>query len=169
VIKRIESEQEQAEAVKVLRRSFGTVADEYGISQLNAPTNPAFATAESMKKYLKKPGELYGLFEKSRMIGCVAIEPSKRQGGTYYIERLAVIPERRHLGHGDALISFALRRIAQNGGHIASIGIMNENRQLKEWYLEKGFVEVETKRFSHVPFEVCYMSREVSSSTSPYL
>jgi len=51
--------------------------------------------------------------------------------------------------------------IRKAGGHEASIGIMNQNKPLKDWYLGQGFVERECKRFDHLPFEVCFMSKSI--------
>ncbi len=95
------------------------------------------------------------------MIGCVAIEPSKNKDKSYYIERLAVVPEKRHHGYGGSLLSYAIDKINENGGSTISIGIINENKVLKEWYKNYGFKETECKRFGHLPFEVCFMSKEV--------
>jgi ribosomal protein S18 acetylase RimI-like enzyme len=161
MIKEVKSNAERAELVKVLRDSFATVAEQYNLTEVNAPTNPAFVTMERLAEYLRKPVELLGLFIEERMIGCIAIEPSKGKADVYYIERLAVVPQERHHGYGDSLLSYALDRIKQRGGRIASIGIIDENHQLKEWYQKKGFIEIGRKRFNHLPFEVCFMLKEI--------
>ena len=162
MIREIQSDTEYAELTGVLRKSFDTVAKEYGLTERNAPTNPAFMTLEKLKKYMTKQVILFGLFKEGRIVGCVAVEPSKNQDDVYYIERLAVIPEERHHGYGSSLLSYAMETIREKGASTASIGIINENRVLKEWYRSKGFTEDACKRFSHLPFEVCFMSKEVT-------
>ena len=74
------------------------------------------------------------------MIGCVAIENSKREPETFYIKRLAVAPFYRHKGYGKSLIDKAIAIIRRVGGREVAIGIMNQNKPLKDWYLGKGFV-----------------------------
>ena len=150
----------------VLRRAFGTVADTYGLTEMNAPTNPAFVTPEKLKEYLRKPVTVFGLFDSGTMIGCVAVEPSGKADGVYYVERLAVLPEHRHCGHGSALLLHALAAISEGGGTCASIGIMNQNERLKQWYEARGFAETARRTFAHLPFEVCFMSREISTPTA---
>jgi ribosomal protein S18 acetylase RimI-like enzyme len=157
----IQSEPEIAACALLLREAFGTVAKEFGLTEANAPTNPAFITAPKLGDYLKKPVTLYGLLVDSELAGCVAVERSKEQTDVYYIERLAVHPTQRHRGYGRKLLGFALDTIRRNGGTVASIGIMNNNEVLKKWYLLQGFVETELKRFPQLPFEVCFMSRTI--------
>ena len=161
MIKRIQSEDEHFALVRVIQRSFGTVAEQYGITEGNAPTNPAFVTIEKLKAYLAKQVDLFALFQEGEMIGCVAIEPSKNKGSVYYIERLAVVPEKRHHGYGSTLMTYAMDRIKEKGASTVSIGIINENIVLKEWYKTKGFKETECRRFNNLPFEVCFMSKEI--------
>jgi hypothetical protein len=59
------------------------------------------------------------------------------------------------------LMDFACDKIHQNNGKLISIGIINENIVLKKWYTDYGFVEKGLKRFDHLPFEVCFMEKEV--------
>lgn len=157
----VQSATEIAQCAELLRQAFGTVAREFGLTESSAPTNPAFITESKLVEYLKKPVALYGLLADDQLIGCVATERSRQDSGTYYIERLAVRPEQRHNGYGQRLLNFALDMIRRNGGTTASLGIMNNNGLLKEWYLGQGFVETGRKSFEHLPFEVCFMSREI--------
>ncbi len=161
MIRQIQSEAEYAELVRVLRRSFGTVAEAFGLTVDNAPTNPAFMTIEKFQAYVEKHVELLGLFQDRNLIGTVAIEPSRDNDNVYYIERLAVVPEQRHQRHGSILMTYAIDRIRERGGSTASIGIINQNIILKEWYKSQGFKETGCRRFSHLPFEVCFMSKEI--------
>ena len=157
----VQTELEIQECARVIACSFGTVAKDFGLIADNSPTNPAFLTPAKLSEYLKKPASLYGLVCDEAMIGCVAIEKSKREPNTFYVERLAVMPPHRHNGHGKALIDFAIDMIQKAGGRGASIGIMNQNKPLKDWYLRQGFVERGCKRFEHLPFEVCFMFKSI--------
>ena len=157
----VRSESEIEECSLVIASSFGTVARDFGLTEKNAPTNPAFMTSAKLREYLNKPVVLLGLLLDEVLIGCVAIEKSKRGLQTFYIERLAVVPVNRHKGYGKSLIDNAVDMIRRVGGHEVSIGIMNQDKPLKVWYLGQGFVERECKRFEHLPFEVCFMSKSI--------
>ena len=41
------------------------------------------------------------------------------------------------------------------------IGIVEENRVLRKWYEENGFVHTGTKKFDFFPFTCGYMEREI--------
>jgi diamine N-acetyltransferase len=112
-------------------------------------------------EYLNKPVILYGLLLDDGIVGCVAIERSKRETRSFYIERLSVAPIHRHHGHGRKLMDFAVDAIRRMDGCKASIGIMNQNKILKDWYIGQGFIEQECKQIAHLPFEVCYMVKPI--------
>jgi ribosomal protein S18 acetylase RimI-like enzyme len=128
-----------------------------------APTNPAFVTESKLKEYLTEPVVLYGMFYDGILIGCVAVEKSRRDDQVYYIERLAVAPEQRHQGFGDQLLCYAFDRIRESGGRVASIGLMDNHEVLKQWYITKGFVQTSCRAIEHLPFDVCFMSKDLTT------
>lgn len=156
-IKKINNEFE--ECAKVIRDSFITVADEFNITRENAPTNPAFAEADTLIKMKEKGIEMYGAYEDDKCVGFVAIQ--KAREGCFYMERLAVLPEYRHNGYGKDLIDFVFDYVKNHSGKKISIGIINKNRILKDWYIKNGFDETGKRVFKHLPFEVCFMDKIV--------
>ena len=127
------------DCVPVIGESFATVAEEFGLTEANCPTNPAFIREE-------------------RLAGCVAVEA---KGDVAYIEKLAVLPAYRHRGLGKRLVDAAMEYAGVMGCGTVSIGIIDENRVLKEWYRGMGFEVTEIKRFDHLPFRVCMMERKI--------
>ncbi|AKB82767.1 acetyltransferase (GNAT) family protein [Methanosarcina barkeri 3] len=87
----------------------------------------------------------------------MAIEKAKDE--VFYMERLAVHPDSRHKGYGRNLIDFVVEYAKQNGGKKVSIGIINENEKLKNWYKKYGFKETGLKKFEHMSFTVCFMEK----------
>ena len=158
-IQPIDVEHEIEKLLSVIRASFLTVAQEFNLTQANAPTNAAFLTMEALKESIAHALDFYVAKERGDIIGCVGIQPGKHKGD-YYIERLAVLPKYRHHGVGTKLLAAAILEIRHRNAKRISIGIINENRPLKEWYEKHGFREYDTKTFDHLPFTVCLMSRE---------
>lgn len=152
------------ECAKVIRNSFITVANEFNITRENAPTNPAFLGSDSLMKMKEKGIEMYAAYAGGKCIGFVAIE--KGNDNRFYMERLAVLPEYRHKGYGEQLVSFVIDLVKNHYGDRISIGIINENRKLKEWYKKLGFIETGIKVFDHLPFEVCFMERQCEQTVS---
>lgn len=143
----------------VIRRAFITVADEFGLTKENAPKNPAFLDNEAMEKMRDKGAVMFGAYEGDVCIGFVAAQ--KAGDGTFYMERLAVLPERRHTGTGRMLMDTVFDYVRENGGTRVSIGLINENTRLKRWYVQYGFTETGLKHFDHLPFTVCFMEKPV--------
>jgi ribosomal protein S18 acetylase RimI-like enzyme len=163
-IKQLRSEDELLECVRLLRSAFGTVARDFGLTEESAPTNAAFTTLENLQAHLQRGMTLFGTYCAFSLVGCVAVKKSKGDELVFYIERLAVSPEKRHRGLGGQLLLFAIETIRRNGGRTASIGVMDNNDRLKEWYRSKGFVQHDCRRVAHLPFKVCFMSIDLCTA-----
>ena len=146
--------------VKLLNESFATVAKEFGLTKENSPTNNAFITSAELKEQLTENREFYIYANNGKIIGFIAIEKSSTPD-TFYIEKLAVLPDCRHLGIGRQLMDFASNRIEELGGKCISIGLINSNTVLKNWCGKQGYVECSVKTFEHLPFEVCIMEKKL--------
>ena len=160
-IKEIVGENELRESARVVRIAFKTVALELNLTRENSPTHPSFITTGRLREDRGKGVRFSGLFLGDMQIGFIAVE--KDNTNLYYVERLAVLPEYRHRGYGAQLMQFAFEYIKTNGGKKVSIGIINEQTILKNWYKGLGFVEVSTREFTHLPFTVCFMEKAISS------
>jgi len=156
----INSEHNLSAIVKVLNLSHGTIAKDFNFTKEDNPTNNAFIDEQTLREQLNNGIELYGLKIEDRLAGCIAIEKSKREVDTYYIEKVSVLPEFRHKGIGVRLMDFATQKIKDAGGKIISIALIDSNSKLKNWYLSQGFVETGFKDFEHLPFRVCFMRKE---------
>lgn len=159
MIKEIKDFTELSKSVQVLRDSYMTVAAAFNLTIENCPTNAAFTTPEQLQQLLERGGKLFGWYDNNKPIGIVAIEHAGE--GIYYLEKLAVLPEYRHRGYGRKLVDFVYSYVKAKRGERISIGIIDENSLLKEWYKEQGYVETGKKEFNHLPFTVCFMEREI--------
>jgi ribosomal protein S18 acetylase RimI-like enzyme len=159
MIKQVTKQDDFVVLGKLLNKAFGTVAEEFGLTKENAATNSAFITGDELKAQLIENREFYSYEDNGKIVGFVAIEKSFNEQDTFYIEKLAVIPNDRHQGIGRRLIDFASKRITQLGGKRISIALINANAVLKNWYLQQGYVESSIKIYDHLPFDVCFMEK----------
>ena len=148
-------------STKIIRDAFITVADEFNLNTDNCPTNPAFIEPVILESLLTDFRELYLLCYGKTPVGFVGIEQSPSEERIFFIEKVAVIPEFRHRGLGREIMKFAQNRILEMGGRQASIAIIHENLRLRAWYKTMGFEETGVKKFNHLPFEVCFMAKEL--------
>jgi len=145
--------------LEVLHESFGTVAVEFNLNKTNNPSNGAFIEKPELERRIEKGLMMYGYHEKGKIVGCVGIKQS--DASVFYIEKLCVLPGKRHSGIGFDLLQFAENEIRNRNGKTVSIGIINENATLKKWYMKNGYAEYELKIREQLPFEVCMMKKDL--------
>jgi diamine N-acetyltransferase len=147
-------------SVEIIRRAFGNVAGELGITKVNAPLYPAFITAARLEEMKSRGARFFGMFIGRTQVGVVAVE--KRDNGNYYMERLAVLPEFWHGGIGRELVDFIVDYVRKLGVKKLYLGMVNEHKVLKEWYISMGFQEIEIRKFENLPFHVCFMAMDIT-------
>jgi ribosomal protein S18 acetylase RimI-like enzyme len=139
--------------------AFEEVAARFGLTRENAPSHPSHCTAKWIQKDMDR-GVTYFIIENGDLVaGCVALESAKP--GVCYLERLAVLPCRRRRGLGKALVNHVFAQAKSLGLRRVNIGIIAEDTELKNWYKRMGFIEGKSKAFSHLPFDVTFMSYRV--------
>lgn len=160
MIKKI-GEEQLAECVQVIRESFGTVAQELGFAEENAPRFTAFATTEGRLKWHLN-GELrpmYGFFDGDKLVGYYSI--LLQDAEACELNNLCVLPAYRHKGIGELLLKNAFEEARKLKCSKLNIGIVEENKRLRKWYETFGFVHIGTKKFDFFPFTCGYMEKEL--------
>ncbi|MFT3952819.1 MAG: GNAT family N-acetyltransferase [Oscillospiraceae bacterium] len=144
-------------AEAVLHRAFADVAEKFGLTQSNCPTNPAFITTERLINEADNGIAQYGIWENGTLCGFFGIE---RREDWIELTHLGVVPEFRHGGFGAAAVEFAKVHARRLGYKALRIGIIAENSVLKDWYARAGFAETRSQRFPQLPFTVCIMEAQ---------
>jgi ribosomal protein S18 acetylase RimI-like enzyme len=148
-------------AVEVIRASFATVAEEFGLTEQNSPRYTAFSVnTERLKNQLEWGWLMYGFYDETRLIGYVSLSKESKENEAddiYEIHNLAVLPEYRRKGYGRRLLDFCKEKVKESGGGKIVLGIIEENTVLKNWYAENGFIHTGTKKFDFFPFTSGYM------------
>ena len=149
------------DCVKVIRESFVTVAEEFGITEENAPRFTAFATTEERLNWHLNGEQrpMYGYVLDGNIVGyysLLLLENSECE-----LNNLAVLPAYRHDGIGARLLSHAFEKAEELGCTKMKLGIVEENRVLCNWYEKFGFVHVGTRKFEIFPFTCGYMEKEL--------
>lgn len=139
----------------IVRESFKDVAVRFSLTADNCPKHPSNCAMDWIEKEMARDVQYFLLLNDDAPIGCVAVEmPGK---DVCYMERLCVHPSMRRQGFGQLLVRHAIEFAKSKGVSRMSIGIIAEQRELKNWYQRLGFVQAGTKRFPHLPFQVCFL------------
>jgi GNAT superfamily N-acetyltransferase len=144
---------------RLIRQSYGDVARRFKLTPTNCPTHPSNCTDEWIEKDFGRGVTYFILEHRGIPAGCVAIE--KANADLCYLERLAVLPHERQNGLGSQLVEHIFHTARELGSKKVGIGIIAAQMELKQWYRKFGFIEGETKEFSHLPFMVTFMTYEL--------
>ena len=152
-------QEEMGHCAELIRQSFLPVAEEFGLTKENCPSNGAFLETERLVGDWEEGAKIYGLYREGVL--CGFMELKDKGNGLFTLEKLCVPPPYRHLGFGTQLLDVAKAEAVAMGAKKISIGIMENHAVLKSWYEKYGFVSTGTKQFPHLPFLVGFMELEL--------
>ena len=155
MIKQVENKEQLNICLDIIRISFITVAEEFGLTENNCPSHTAFMTIDKLQKQFDDGRPMFILCQDDIPVGYFSL--AKCNADEWELNNLAVLPEYRHLGIGKSMVDYAIAMIKNYGGNKISIGIIEENAKLKDWYLKLGFTHISTRKFKHLPFTVGLM------------
>ena len=149
-----------AECVNVIRKSFQTVADEFGFTPDNAPRFTAFATTEEWLVYqLEIEHRLMAAYfdddGDNRILGYYSIQFLENH--ECELNNLCMLPEARHKKIGEALLEDAVARAKSNDCTKIKISIVEDNTVLRCWYEKQGFIHTHCEKYDFFPFTCGYM------------
>lgn len=152
---------EIAECVNVIRKSFLTVADEFGFTPENAPRFTAFAITEEWLGYQLEYEHRWmaAYFDDGKILGYYSLQFLENE--ECELNNLCVLPEFRHKKIGEALIDDAVVCAKNKGCKKMKIGIVEENKVLRCWYEAQGFIHTHTEKYDFFPFTCGYMERKL--------
>ena len=143
--------------VEIIRKSFQTVADEFGFTMENAPGFTAFATTEErlLSQLNGEHRSMYVCEENGVICGYYSL--LMQENNECELNNLAVLPEYRHKGIGKQLLEHAVSTARSSGCRVMNIGIVEENQRLRKWYESNGAIHLGTHKFDFFPFTCGYM------------
>ena len=158
MIKRVEAS-DIPSCVKVIRDSFSTVANEFGITAENAPRFTAFSITEKrlLWQMNNEHRPMYAFFDNENIIGYYSLLLQKNN--ECELSNLCVLPSYRHKGVGKELLKSAFDEALKLDCTKINIGIVEENTVLRKWYETFGFVHTTTEKYDFFPFTCEYMEK----------
>ncbi len=145
----------------VIRRSFQTVADEFGFTEENAPRFTAFATTtERLAWHMDVEQRIMYMDEEDGTI-CGYYSLRLDSHGECELGNLCVLPEYRHRGIGSCLLLHSLEKAVEQHCTVMKLSIVEENTVLRKWYERHGAVHTGIKKFEFFPFTCGYMQIDI--------
>ncbi len=143
-------------ANRVLREDFADIAARFGLSEENCPTNGAFHRVERLEADWDAGCVPYGLFVGAELVGFMQLERISDE--EVALNKLTVLPAHRRRGFGERLVAYAKSAARTDGAAVLTLGMIEENTELKQWYASLGFAHTGTKRYDGLPFTAGYMA-----------
>jgi len=143
----------------IINKAFMTVAVQFGFTKENVPYFPAFLGSNVIENQINNGLKMYGYQKNNQIIGCVGYSYYKDK--IYFIERLATLPEYRHLGIGKKLIEYIENKIKEKGGKMAELHVVDKNIVLRDWYKKLNYAEIRIDEMKTLPFNSCVMNKEL--------
>lgn len=158
MIKKIESGN-ISKCVKVIRDSFLTVADEFGLTIENAPRFTAFSVNEErlLWQMNNENRHMYAYYKEGNIVGYYSL--LLLENNECELNNLCVLPICRHMGIGEKLLKNAFQEAERIGCTKIKIGIVEENTILRKWYEAFGFVHTGSEKYDFFPFTCGYMEK----------
>ena len=153
------NEKDICECVNVIRVSFATVADEFGFTAENAPKFTAFATTEERLKWhlFGEHRRMYAFWDNGKIVGYYSL--LLQSNNECELNNLCVLPTYRHRRIGQELLFHAFNTAKKTNCVKINIGIVEENKKLKNWYEQFGFTHTGIKKYDFFPFTCGYMEK----------
>lgn len=149
------------ECVKVIRESFLTVAEDFGITPENAPRFTAFAVTEDRLYWQfdseRRPMSAY--FEDGKIVGYYSL--SLVGDGVCELNNLCTLPAKRHNKIGEMLLLDAFETSKTLGCTKMQLSIIEENKRMRKWYENHGFTHTGTEKLDFFQFTCGYMEIEL--------
>lgn len=159
MIKQVENKEQLNICIDIIRNSFATVAEEFSLTENNCPSHTAFMKFDKLEKQFNDGRPMFIFCQDDVPVGYFSL--AKCSDEEWELNNLAVLPEYRNLGIGKAMVDYAVAIVKNYGGTKISIGIIEENSTLKNWYLKLGFTHISTRKFEHLPFTVGCMEMKL--------
>lgn len=159
MIRQVKNKEQLNICLKIIRSSFITVAEEFSLTENNCPSHTAFMTFDKLEMQFDNDRPMFLFYQDANPVGYFSL--AKCSNEEWELNNLAVLPKYRHLGIGKEMIDYAVKMVKNYGGNKISIGIIEENSTLKNWYLKLGFIHISTRKFEHLPFTVGFMKLEI--------
>ena len=141
------------ECLKVIHKGFETVAVELGLTDENCPDRGgASLPYEKLLDEFESGVLMFAYYKNDRPVGFLAMNILDES--TCGINNIVVLPQHRHNGYGVALLEFCKQKARELGSCKVRFGMIDDNKRLKKWYEDNGFVTVGYKNYDGAPFTV---------------
>ena len=139
--------------LNIYHKGYETVAVEFGLTEENSPDRGRASFPYHKLLTMFESGTLmFAYYIDDIPIGFLAMRLF--EGGICGLDDMIVLPEHRHKGYGLKLLNYCKQKAKELGAHKIRLGMVDDNKKLKLWYENNGFVNVELIHYDGAPYTV---------------
>jgi ribosomal protein S18 acetylase RimI-like enzyme len=147
------SKPELPDCLNIFHRGYETVAAEFGLTEENCPDRGrASLPMEKLLSAFESGTAMFGYYVGDTLVGYLGMK--MLGAGVCGLEDIIVLPEYRGNGYGEELLDFCKRKAKEFGACKIRLGMIDDNKRLRKWYEDNGFVNVGYKKYEGAPFTV---------------
>ena len=148
-------EEELAKCLKVIRESYNLVAEQFKLTKENCPKRGhADLTLEELKKQYIDGIKMYGYYDNNIIVGFISL---KLKDDSVKIKDIVILPNYQNKGIGTKMLNYAKKKTLEYNKSKIELGMIADNKKLKEWYEHNDFILTSTHQFPEAPFVTGYM------------
>lgn len=102
---------------------------------------------------------MFGYYCKDKLVGFLNMR--MRADGVCKLDDIIVLPEYRQSGYGKELLDFCKQTAKELGATKVALGMIDENKRLRKWYEDNGFINIGYTKYEGAPFTVGNMEWEL--------
>lgn len=139
--------------LEIFHQGYETVAIEFGLTEGNCPDRGrASLPYEELLEEFENGTLMFGYYCEEKLLGFLGMK--MRDDGVCKLDDIIVLPEYRRHGYGKELLDFCKQSAKRLGAGKVALGMIDDNKRLRKWYEDNGFVNVGYKKYDGAPFIV---------------
>ena len=147
--------------LEVFHAGYETVALEFGLTEENCPDRGrASLPLEKLVAEFEKGTLMFGYFSDDKIVGFLGMK--MQENGVCKLDDIIVLPNFRGFGYGKELLAHCKKKAKELGAAKVQLGMIDDNKRLRKWYEENGFVNIGYIQYEGAPFIVGRMECQLS-------
>ncbi|MEN6548585.1 MAG: GNAT family N-acetyltransferase [Armatimonadia bacterium] len=148
---------------RIIRKAFGPVAQQWGITREKLPNYASFETAAHLRKHMvERRITMFVLYEDDLPVGCGGCSPDQEVPAKGWLNRVAVPPANQGQGRGKLLVRLLEEELRRRGYTRVRLGCLPH---LKGFYEALGYEVMGSWHIENWPADLLQMERDLVPTT----
>ena len=141
------------DCLNIFHHGYETVAVEFGLTEENCPDRGRASLPYHKLLIEFENGTLmFGYYLNEKIVGFLGMKMNNVD--TCKLDDIIILPEYRQNGYGKELLAFCKQKAKELGAKKVMLGMIDDNKRLRKWYEDNGFINIGYKKYEGTHFTV---------------